>query len=150
MYQKSIDWIRTHEKASLFLLVLIFLAIRLPGTSLPLHQDEYKWPLIVNPANIGGDIPHPPLSEFIYKSAGALVGYNVHFRFIPLLFATLNLTLFYFVLKKRFGKYVAFVGAILFTLSYFSILASLMVDTDGAIMPFFFLLSWVAEVMPFF
>ncbi len=137
---------KEHEKTSLFFLVVIFLVIRVPGLSEPLHQDEYKWPIIANPINQTSDlqIPHPPLSEFIYRTAGELVGFNIHFRLVPLLFGTLSLVLFYYVLKKRFGKQVGYVGALLFTLSYFSILASLMVDTDGAVMPFFFLCMLLA------
>lgn len=144
MIQNIADWMKRYERYFLVILIFVFLLIRVPGLSEPLHQDEYKWPLIVNPTNSGGAIPHPPLSEYIYKTAGGIVGYDIHFRYIPLLFATLNLILLYFILKKRFGIKVASVGAVLFAISYFSILASLMVDTDGAIMPFFFLLAFLA------
>ena len=134
----------TREWVLVALLVIVFVVIRLPGVHLPLHQDEYKWPMIVNPA-LGSEvsIPHPPLSQFIYRTAGYIVGFNVNFRFVPLFFGALNLALLYYFLRMRFSKRVAIIGALLFTFSYFSILASLMVDTDGQIMPFFFLLSLV-------
>lgn len=138
-------WFRSHEKVALIALVFIFVGLRLPGTDLPLHQDEYKWPKIVNPALVGTtEIPHPPLSQFIYREAGVLVGYDVDFRFVPLFFGTLNLLLLFYFIRMRFGRKVAFVGATFFTLSFFSVLASLMVDTDGQIMPFFFLLALIA------
>lgn len=127
------------------LLVLVFVTLRLPGVALPLHQDEYKWPQIVNPAHISEtEIPHPPLSQFIYQTAGELVGYDVHFRYVPLLFGVANLLLLYVFLRHRFDGVVALVGAGLFTFSFYSVLASLMVDTDGQILPFFFLLALIS------
>jgi hypothetical protein len=131
-----------------WLLILIFLTffvlIRLPGTDLPLHQDEYKWPMIVNPSYVSDtEIPHPPLSQFIYRVAGEVVGFDVDFRFVPLFFGAVNLLLLYYLLRLRFSRAVATVGSAIFTLSYFSVLASLMVDTDGQIMPFFFLVALI-------
>lgn len=122
-------------------IAVLFVALRLPGIHLPLHQDEYKWPIIVNPAlTAPGGIPHPPLSEFIYKTAGKIVGYD-NFRLIPLSFGFLNLILIYFIVRRRYSVEAAEWSALFFTLSYYSILASLMVDTDGQILPFFFLLA---------
>ncbi|MDQ5948883.1 MAG: 2 protein, partial [Patescibacteria group bacterium] len=142
--EKIKNFFTTQEWAMIGLLVIVFVVIRLPGVHLPLHQDEYKWPMIVNPA-LGSEvsIPHPPLSQFIYRTAGYIVGFNVNFRFVPLFFGALNLVLLYYFLRIRFGKRVAIIGALLFTFSYFSILASLMIDTDGQIMPFFLLLSLI-------
>lgn len=129
----------------LVLIALAFLALRVPGLELPLHQDEYKWPMIVNPAtNYGTNIPHPPLSQFIYQTGGAIVGYDVHLRFIPLAFGFANLFLLWYWLRMRAGERAALWAAGLFALSYYSILASLMVDTDGQIMPFFLLLALIA------
>lgn len=145
MLKKITEWFRVHEWVMVVALTLMFIGIRLPGIDLPLHQDEYKWPMIVNPAvKSDTEIPHPPLSQFIYREAGAIVGYDVHFRFVPLFFGAINLVLFYYLLRMRFGRKVAGVGALFFILSYFSILASLMVDTDGQIMPFFFLLALIS------
>jgi hypothetical protein len=142
--QKAKIWLEKKEYLLIGLLVAFFILIRLPGTDLPLHQDEYKWPLIVNPQNISETtIPHPPLSQFIYRTAGQVVGYNVNFRFVPLFFGTINLLLLYYLVKTLFGKKEAVIASIIWILSYFSVLASLMVDTDGEILPFFFLLSLI-------
>ncbi len=131
--------------AALSVLVVCFIGIRSFGVALPLHQDEYKWPDIVNPAHVSEtEIPHPPLSQFIYQTGGAVVGYDVHFRYIPLFFGTLNVLLLFIFLRGRFDTAVALVGASLFTISFYSILASLMVDTDGQILPFFFLIALIA------
>jgi len=126
------------------LLLVIFVAIRVPGLDSPLHQDEYKWPIIVNPA-VSSDIPipHPPLAQFIYESAGRVVGYDTDFRYVPLLFGAINLLLLYYLMQMLFGRKEAIIASLIWIFSYFSVLASLMVDTDGAVMPFFFLLSLI-------
>ncbi len=145
MISRIKEFLANNEWLVISILVVIFVVVRLPGTDLPLHQDEYKWPMIVNPAlSSDTEIPHPPLSQFIYKTAGRIVGYDVDFRFTPLFFGTINLLLLYYLLRMRFNKITAVVGGFLFALSYFSVLASLMVDTDGQIMPFFFLLSLIS------
>lgn len=145
MIKKIIELAKTHEKILITCLLVIFILLRLPSVDRPLHQDEYKWPQIVNPANVGmGILPHPPLSEFIYKTAGHVVGYNVHFRYVPLFFGTLNLLLLYVLMRLCYGKREAVIAALLWSVAYFSILASLMVDTDGEILPFFFLLALIA------
>lgn len=138
------NWLRVNEWFLVLILVLGFVLVRLPGTDLPLHQDEYKWPLIVNPEGSSQvSIPHPPLSQFIYRTAGYLVGFNTNFRFVPLFFGAINLVLLYWLMKILFGKREALIASLIWIFSYFSVLASLMVDTDGEIMPFFFLLSLI-------
>lgn len=144
MINSAIEWFQRNEKTTLFFLVLIFVAIRLPGIYLPLHQDEYKWPMIVNPAyHSETSIPHPPLSQFIYRTAGYVVGFNTNFRLVPLFFGTINLVLLYWLMRILFGKREAVIASMIWIFSYFSVLASLMVDTDGEIMPFFFLLALI-------
>ena len=143
MINRIIDWFKMHEKTTLFILVLLFLATRLGGAGLPLHQDEYKWPIVVNPANIGSTIPHPPLGQFIYRTAGSMIGFNTHFRFVPVFFGLLNLLLLYYLMRFLFGRKEALIASFIWIFSYFSVLASLMVDTDGEIMPFFFLLALI-------
>jgi 4-amino-4-deoxy-L-arabinose transferase-like glycosyltransferase len=124
-------------------IIVLFFALRIPGIHIPYHQDEYKWvqyshPEIVPP----GTVPHPPLTEFIYTKIGPLVGDN-NFRAIPLAFSFVNLFVVFYLAKIIFDKKTAFWSSLLFALSYFSVLASLMVDVDGAVMPLFFLLSLV-------
>jgi hypothetical protein len=140
-----LKWLGEHEYALLLVLLVLFLSVRLPGVHLPLHQDEYKWPIIVNPAtSVGVSIPHPPVGEFIYRTAGYIVGFNVNFRLVPLFFGTINLLLLYYLVRIMFGKKEAMVASLIWIFSYFSVLASLMVDTDGEIMPFFFLLALIS------
>jgi hypothetical protein len=128
----------------LSILILFYLVFRLPGIHLPLHQDEYKWPLTVVPnSTLGVSIPHPPLSEFIYRVAGYIVGFNTNFRLVPLFFGLLNLGLLYYLVNILYSRREALIAGGLWVISYFSVLASLMVDTDGEIMPFFFLLGLI-------
>jgi len=127
------------------MLLFLFVLIRVPGLDSPLHQDEYKWPMIVSPEwQSDVAIPHPPLSQFIYRTAGNIVGFDVHFRYVPLFFGTINLLLLYYFLRRFFGRREAVIGAIIWVASFFSVLASLMVDTDGQIMPFFFLTAIIS------
>lgn len=145
MLDQTLNWLRKNEWVIVLFFVLAFIFIRFPGTNSPLHQDEYKWPMIVSPDwQSESTIPHPPLSQFIYRTAGAVVGYDVDFRFVPLFFGTVNLLLLYYFLKTFFGRKEAIIGSSIFVLSFFSVLASLMVDTDGQIMPFFFLVGLIS------
>lgn len=145
MFKSNLNWLKNNEWAVVLLFLLAFILIRFPGTDSPLHQDEYKWPMIVSPDwQSDTAIPHPPLSQFIYRTAGKIVGYDVDFRFVPLFFGTINLLLLYYFLRTFFGKREAVVGSAIWVLSFFSVLASLMVDTDGQIMPFFFLIGLIS------
>jgi len=134
----------SHEWMILVVLVFIFVLIRIPGLDSPLHQDEYKWPISVNPALVVDIfIPHPPLGELIYKTAGHLFGFDAHFRLVPLFFGAINLVLLYYLMRFLFGRREAIVASFIWIFSYFSVLASLMVDTDGQVMPFFFLVALI-------
>lgn len=132
------------DKKEYFIFALIFLAflfLRLPAVHFPYYQDEYKWPLYAY--NIGyepGAVPHPPLSEFIYRVTGMVFTDN-DFRFTPLIFSVANLVLLYLFVRRRYGAGPALWSASFFALSFYGVLASLTIDTDGAILPFFFLLS---------
>ncbi len=120
--------------------VLIFVALHLFGVNLPYHQDEYKWVFYSHPElTLPGTVPHPPLTEFIYTRLGPVLGDN-NFRFIPFAFGFVNLLLIFWLSKIIFNSTRSALWAVLlFTISYYSLLASLMVDVDGAIMPFFLL-----------
>ena len=147
----SFEFLRKKELIWFVAIVAIFFILRLPGLHIPYHQDEYKWVLYSHPEIIApGTVPHPPLTEFIYaKTLGPLVGDN-NFRFIPLTFSIVNLFLIFYLAKIIFDPFdkleeskTAFWTAFLFSISFFSVLASLMVDVDGAVMPMFFLVMCI-------
>ncbi len=130
------------KKSSLIFLsvLVIFVLLHLFGVNLPLHQDEYKWVMYSHPEIIPpGTVPHPPLTEFIYTKIAPIFG-DGGFRFVPFIFGGVNLFLLYYLLNFLFNKKTAQIGIIVFTFSFFSLLSTLMVDVDGAVMPFFFLL----------
>jgi hypothetical protein len=123
------------------LLVLVFIALRVPALQIPYHQDEYKWILYSHPEIIPpGTVPHPPLTEFLYTRLGPLFGDN-NFRAIPYLFSVIDLLLIIWLASIIFkSEKAALWTGLLFTISFYSVLASVMVDVDGAVMPFFLLL----------
>ncbi|MCR4329085.1 MAG: glycosyltransferase family 39 protein [Candidatus Roizmanbacteria bacterium] len=124
-------------------IAILFLFIRLPGVSLPYHQDEWKTARSVEiGAEAASSLYHPPLTQLSYRAAEKLVG-GAHLRFLPLLFSFLSLFLLYLVVKRRAGEKAALLSVFLYTISFYSVLASHMIDTDGALLPFFFLLSLV-------
>lgn len=131
------------EKKYLFILAaiaVIFLILRLPGFTMPYHQDEYKWPLYAEEKIFApGTIPHPPLTEFLYRVVGQKIGLE-NFRLIPLTFGFANIFLLFYLVKTISDKRTALWSAILFVGSFYSMLANIMVDVDGSVMPFFFLL----------
>ena len=127
----------------LCLIFVAFLCLHLPGIHIPYHQDEYKWVEYSHPEIIPpGSVPHPPLTELIYTKIGPLVG-DDNFRLIPFFFGIFNFFLLFYLVKIIFNKRTAFWAVSLFTISFYSLLASLTVDVDGAVMPFFFLLMCI-------
>lgn len=130
---------RWRNMAALALIAVAFVALHMPGLYSPYHQDEYKWQMYANPAIYQpGAVPHPPLTELIYRDIGHAIGYD-NFRWIPFAFGFANLILVFALARLMFGAEAGLWAAGLFTICYFSLLASLMVDTDGAILPFFLL-----------
>lgn len=108
------------------------------------HQDEYRWASIANP--FFGDLasPHPPLPEYLYKIIGRIFGFD-YLRIVPFIFSFLNLVLIYLIsLKSTQNKKIALIAAGLFTVNIYSLIANLQIDIDGAILPFFILLSYYA------
>ncbi len=138
----------TKHRVTLILIgiVALFVILRLPLIHAPYHQDEYKWPMYANPALMApGSVPHPPLTEFIYKYTRVIFG-DDNFRLTPFFFSLVDIVLLYVVVKRRYGQSTAIGASLLFATAFFGILASITVDTDGAILPFFFLVSlWLYD-----
>ncbi|MES2059981.1 MAG: glycosyltransferase family 39 protein [Patescibacteria group bacterium] len=123
-------------------LIFAFILIRLPGLSLPYHQDEYKTAAAASGGAVaaGQAFAHPPLTQILYRIAAGTFGSGGMRGFI-LCFAVLEASLLYFVVRRRAGERAALFSLFLFTICAYSIHASLMLDTDGAILPFFYLLA---------
>ena len=128
----------------LLVIFAVFIFTRFLGLGQIYHQDEYRWASIANPFFGQLSSPHPPLAEYLYKFAGRVFGFD-NLRIVPLFFSFLNLVLIYLVsLKISKNKKIALVAAGLFTVNIYSLIANLQIDIDGAMLPFFILLSYYA------
>ena len=134
----AVAWLGKREVAAIALLLLVFIAIRLPGLSLPYHQDEWKNAEMVRTHLVGGLSAHPPLMELIYRWSGEIAGAD-NLRLMPLAFGVLSAWLLYAVVRRRAGVYAALYATGLYAVSAYAVLASLMLDMDGTILPTFFL-----------
>lgn len=120
------------------LLLIVFALIRLPGLDLPYHQDEWKNAHMVRVGIEGALSAHPPLMELIYVWSGAIFGAD-NLRLMPLVFGVLSAWLLYIVMRRRVSTSVAAWATGLYAISMYGVLASLMLDMDGTILPAFFL-----------
>lgn len=136
-----------YTKKDIILLVAIFVlfvGLRVPGFDASYHQDEYKWVYYTyQDGSPAGKIPHPPLAELLYLKSGPIAGIN-YFRVIPFVLGIINLFLIFYLAKLIFDKKVAFWTTFLVSVSFYSVLASLMVDVDGQFMPLFFLIMAIS------
>ena len=128
----------------IFLLILIvFILVRFLGVPVSYHQDELRIAAEVDQPHgwysLGG-YGHGPLMGFIYSVSGELFG-SEKMRMFPLLFSIFNFFLLFYLVRFLFGQIEAIWTVAFFTASYFSVLASLTIDVDGAVLPFFLLLS---------
>ena len=134
----TLPQIKKREILAVVAVLLIFVAIRLPGLSLPYHQDEWKNAEMVRTHIVGGLSAHPPLMELIYRWSGDIAGAD-HLRLMPFFFGILSAWLLYAVVRRRAGVFAALYATGLYTVSAYGVLASLMLDMDGTILPTFFL-----------
>ncbi|MHB1086405.1 MAG: glycosyltransferase [Minisyncoccota bacterium] len=131
------------ELAIVALLLAAFVAIRAPGLDLPYHQDEWKNAEMVRSGISGSLSAHPPLMEAIYRWSGDMFGAG-NLRMMPLVFGVMSAFLLYLVVKRRANITAAIIATALYTVSAYSVLASLMLDMDGTILPTFFLAALYA------
>ncbi|MBI2057602.1 MAG: glycosyltransferase family 39 protein [Candidatus Yanofskybacteria bacterium] len=127
----------------LWLLVLLFIATRFFGLDQLYYQDEYRWVSQVYTAEFGEvDSPHPPVMQSLLSLGGKIVGYG-NLRVVPFIFGVLNLILIYIVSLKLTGnKKIAYIASGLYIINVYSLIASLMLDIDGTVLPFLVLLAY--------
>ncbi|MFA6551924.1 MAG: glycosyltransferase family 39 protein [Candidatus Paceibacterota bacterium] len=131
---------KTYTKIFLIIFILFILSRVLPFAQI-YHQDEYKWAMIADSSfglNLESD--HPPMTALLYRGTGAVLGYD-HLRALPILFSIFNIILIYFIALRLYGKKAALWTAGLLLPSIYFFIASSEIDIDGAILPFFGLLS---------
>src|SRR3989344_4304145 len=125
----------------MLVLLGLFLLLRLPGIFLPYHQDEWKnVSAAATVERAGSFFAHPPLMQMMFVAAHKMFGAD-YFRILPLLFALASAGFLYLVVWNRDGKKAALWSTTLYATSFYAVLGSLVPDVDGAILPFFFLLT---------
>ena len=124
-------------------LLLVFSILLSLGFNQIYHQDEYRWIQVATNTD-NAVSPHPPLITVLLRFFGGIFGFD-NLRVLPAFFAVLNLLLIYLVsLKFSQNKKIALLAASLFSFNAYSLIAGLQIDIDGAIMPFFVLLTLYA------
>ncbi|MFA5942656.1 MAG: glycosyltransferase family 39 protein [Candidatus Paceibacterota bacterium] len=121
-------------------LLILFVAVRLPGLSTPYQQDEFKTAIAAESglSEASTFLTHPPLTAVLFR-ADALVFGGEHMRVMPLFFGLISAVLLFFVVRRRFDERAALWAVFLYTISFYGIWSSLMLDTDGAILPALFI-----------
>ena len=101
--------IKDYKIKILLIIFLVFILIRLPGVSLPYHQDEWKnvnSAESIQSAGLFFGNGHPPLMQMWFVAGHALFGEN-HFRMFPLLFSLGAAILVYLIVRRRFEQRAA-------------------------------------------
>jgi hypothetical protein len=126
------------------ILLVLFLAIRIPGIGIPYYQDE--WKNVSASASIqsaGQFFAHPPLMQMLFVADRAMFGID-GFRLLPLIFAALSLWLLYIAVRNRAGQSAGLWAMLFGVFCFYNILGALQTDVDGSILPFCFLLAVIA------
>ncbi|MFA6502888.1 MAG: glycosyltransferase family 39 protein [Candidatus Paceibacterota bacterium] len=130
----------TTHRTLLIGIVTLFLLVRIPALHLSYYQDEFKSVAAAETSLAAANsfFTHPPLTALLLRSDAIVFG-GSGMRVLPLLFGLLSVGLLFAVVRRRFDTTTALWSAALYTVSFYGIWASLMVDTDGAILPTLFL-----------
>lgn len=129
---------------SIFLiLILLFIVVRLLVVGQIYHQDEHRW-IMQADSQFNENSPHPPLAKYYFRVIGSLLGFD-NLRWAPLFFSIGAALLIYFVsLEISKNKKTALWALALFGINIYSVIASVQIDIDGAILPFFVLFGYLA------
>jgi len=134
----------TKKQIFIFTIILIlFVSIRFFGLDFSYFQDERKYAAT---AELGSGVistPHPPVGEFIFGLTALVFGAD-NFRLMIFIFSIANFFLLFYLVKYKFGVRAALWSSLFFAVAFYSVLASLTVDVDGAFLPFFLLLTLIA------
>ncbi len=132
------------EKILFITILIIFIVIRLFGVHLPYVQDEQKNAVHgVALAGINAASGHPPLAGWIITAGGYLFGLE-WLRLLPIIFGVGSFLLLYILMRICLGPKAALWGGFLYAISPYGVFASLMVDLDGAVLPFFAVAAFLA------
>ncbi len=136
-----------NKKVIFFVILFLFVAVRLSGLDLPYHQDEQKYVARgVSLLGTGVTSGHPPLLGIIMTAAGFFFG-DAFFRLMPFLFGVGSFLLLYALMRTLFDNKTALWAGFLYAISPYGVWASLMVDVDGAVLPFFAFAAFLFYVL---
>ena len=121
-------------------LLILFVLVRLPGLAVPYQQDEFKTAIAAEQSlsEASAFLAHPPLTAVLLRSDAIVFG-GGNLRVMPLLFGLISAILLFCVMKRRFNERAGLWSVFLYSISFYGIWSSLMLDTDGAILPALFL-----------
>ncbi|MBI4138632.1 glycosyltransferase family 39 protein [Candidatus Uhrbacteria bacterium] len=122
-------------------LLAAFTLFRIPALGQIYHQDEYKWAQIVDTSyGLAGTVPHPPLGENAYRLWAMVAGFD-GLRGLPFVVSIANLILGFFLVKRWYGERSAWWFGALSSVVTASVLGSVQIDIDGALLPFWTLIA---------
>lgn len=122
----------------------MFVGVRLFGVHLPYSQDEQK--NVVHGVALDGIEAvsgHPPLAGWIITAGGYLFGEDL-MRLLPILFGVGSFLVFYVLMRVVISPRAALWAGLLYAISPYGVFASLVVDLDGAILPLFAVIAFLA------
>lgn len=131
-----------------WVIFVVFISLRFLGIGQFIHQDEYRWADIADGiarSNYDLASPHPPLMQGLFYVFSIFAGiFDYHnFRPIPLFFSILGFFIAYLIsLRYNSSPWATCITIGLLAVNTYSLIASLMLDIDGVIMPFFVLLTY--------
>ncbi len=130
----------TATRALLISTLALFLLLRIPGLYLSYYQDEFKTVVAseTSLAAASAFLTHPPLTALLFRTDAVVFG-GENMRVLPLIFGLFSFALLFLVVRRRFDESAALWSVGLYAVSFYGVWASLMVDTDGAILPTLFL-----------
>ena len=126
------------------ILLVLFLAIRIPGLGIPYYQDEWKnVSASASVESAGQFFAHPPLMQMLFVADRAMFGVD-GFRILPLILAALSLWLLYIAVRNRAGQSAGLWAMLFGAVCFYNVLGALQTDVDGSVLPLCFLLAVVA------
>ncbi len=143
----------TNYKYMLAVILIVALFIRIGGINTILFFEEAQWGMFAedhtftnlgltfNLKNAGSVIwPHNPLVPVLFKLA-TIQGFTTSaIRTIPLIFGMATIGLMFFMARRFYSTKTAVITSGLMAIGYWHMLASLVVDIDGAVLTFFAML----------
>lgn len=137
--------LKSKELFFVIITVLLSLLIKLGGVNYHLYDDEAIYASATVTAGSFGfnQIRYTPiLMQWLQLFFTSVLGIKIWvLRLVPLIFGILTMLLAYQLTKEKFSLKAARITLLIMAFSFYPILASLQLDTEGSLLTFFYLLS---------